>query len=84
MYFGASACAMKAFVCICDGVHLMLVCALVIRLCMYADANVVCVCTWWGLCVWWGSFFLAIHRQFVRPAVEARPKPVEQLEPLHD
>lgn len=43
---------------------------------MYVDANAVCM--------WWGSLFLSIHRQFVRPAVEARPKPVEQLEPLHD
>ena len=41
------------------------------------------VCAWWGvcMCVWWGFFFLAIHRQFVRPAVEARPKPWNSWSP---
>lgn len=66
-----------------DCVHVMLVCALVYG-CACMLMLMLFVCAWWGLCVWWGSLFLAIHRQFVRPAVEAEPKPVEQLEPLHD
>lgn len=47
--------------------------ALLVHLCL-------CVCY---LCVV-GVFFLAIHRQFKRPAVEDRTKPVEQLEPFRD
>lgn len=75
MYFGA-ACAMKAyiFVVVCvwvqsewgDCVHVTLLCALVYGcVCMLMLMLFVCVV---------GVPFLAIHRQFVRPAVEARPK----------
>lgn len=56
--------------------HVMLLCSLVYgSACMLMLMLFACVV---------GVPFLAIHRQFVRPAVEARPKPAEQLEPLHD
>lgn len=43
---------------------------------MYVDANVVCVCG--------GGPFSLLFTDNLLPAVEAKPKPVEQLEPLHD